>query len=683
MTKISINKIVSEWAYRVKNGCPDPSNKEHIRILSEVLSGFNCSNSDVNNIIANLQNPNNGVEDFQKFCVEIGRLLSKDELITEASIFKSEYPVGHQVILKDKDIGWWTKRFGKIPKIIKKAKPQDVPEENIGTAGSGTTEVYLTDGTNVWKIVGKADTIGNKFNHYGDDKAGVKWKDTTLESAALAGLSFNPQPYINAMLSGNEKVAAKAQKDAIKDMKSALGSSEMRAGSLVASGIEGSIPDLIMALELANGTHKFASDKGCIGWNFIHKKIDTYYTAHNSNPKLADSKAGGKVPTPDCIIVKGSPDSLIKNIAKDEVTYTSDGKCTTSSGDVFWQISNKKSASGAQLGRVTGLVKARYGLPKWSDAVKFMFEDIGRYENSEFLLNEGLKDYFKKGLEYLKDKYQSAISAVRGRLKGFSSSILSALKKTNTKPIDSLIKKLGKGFEKTLMEAKAPSLNPWSFSQAVTNEYHQGNTKRYKGVVNHAVKAYKDVTGKVNPSNGITKTPGSNPPTPASLPKGNPGANTVIKFMVNFLAYDTMKTMMSNQSGNIKTASKILEDFVELEKEMHFGSTNLPIYKVYMSNDGSGAYSYLFSGAEFREKKSSILDEFKTKNVPGLVIESNVQSAGYTNNGIYVLNDFLQDGPTYTQVAYRSSGDNKLTFSVQGTTTRNWAWMLKNKKVIM
>jgi hypothetical protein len=134
--------------------------------------------------------------------------------------------------------------------------------------------------------------------------------------------------------------------------------------------------------------------------------------------------------------------------------------------------------------------------------------------------------------------------------------------------------------------------------------------------------------------------------------------------MVNYLAYDTMKTMMGGQSGNIKTASKILEDFVELEKEMHFGSTNLPIYKVYMSNDGSGAYSYLFSGAEFREKKSSILDEFKSKNIPGLIIESNAQ-----------------DGPTYTQIAYRSSGDNKLTFSVQGTTTRTWPWMIKNKKV--
>jgi hypothetical protein len=680
--KFSISKIVNEWAYRVKNGCPDSNNKQHLRVLSEVLCDFGYTNGEANSIIHNIKNPNSEIEDFQRFCVEIGKILSEEELITEASISLAKYTVGHQVTLKDSAkvnaVKWWQKRFGTTPKILTKVKLQDVPEERTATIGSGKDEVCLKDDSgNIYKIVGSPDGIGGKFNHYKSEEAGVKWKDTTLESAALAGLSFNPQPYINSLLSGNETVAAKAQKEAIKAMKSALSNGEMRAGGSVATGIEKSIPDLIMALELANGLYKFASDKGCLGWNFIHKKIDSYYNAHNKNPKLGDAKAGGKVPTPDCIIVKGSPDSLIKNIESDDVKYTGDGKCTTDSGDIFWQISNKKSAAGAQLGRITGLVKARYGLPKWSAGVAFMFEDIGKYENSEFLLNEGLKDYFQKGLKYLKDKFQSTISAIRGRLKGIGSSIISSLKKTSTKPADVLIKKLGKGLK--LEEAKKPQLNAWTFSKAVTSEYHKGNQKRYKDVVGHAIKAYNAI--KVSPSDGTTKTPSSTPPFPGQLPKGNPGANTVIKFMVNYLAYDTMKTMMGGQSGNIKTASKILEDFVELEKEMHFGSTNLPIYKVYMSNDGSGAYSYLFSGAEFREKKSSILDEFKSKNIPGLIIESNAQSAGYTNNSVYVLNDFQQDGPTYTQIAYRSSGDNKLTFSVQGTTTRTWPWMIKNKKV--
>ena len=38
-----IEKILIEWAYRVDNGMPNPKNKEHISILSEVLSDLGLS----------------------------------------------------------------------------------------------------------------------------------------------------------------------------------------------------------------------------------------------------------------------------------------------------------------------------------------------------------------------------------------------------------------------------------------------------------------------------------------------------------------------------------------------------------------------------------------------------------------------------------------------------------------
>ena len=82
----NISKIVSEWEYRVKDGCPDSNNRQHLRVLSEVLCDFGCTNSETNSIISNLQNPNGCIEDFQKFCVEVGKIISKEELITEASI---------------------------------------------------------------------------------------------------------------------------------------------------------------------------------------------------------------------------------------------------------------------------------------------------------------------------------------------------------------------------------------------------------------------------------------------------------------------------------------------------------------------------------------------------------------------------------------------------------------------
>jgi hypothetical protein len=682
--KFSISKIVDEWSYRVKDGCPDPNNKEHLRILPEVLSSFDFSSNDAYDIVSNLQNPNKKIEDFQRFCVEIGKTLSEEELITEASISQAKYPAGTKIQLKPAmiDKGWWGKKFkgSKEPHVLTKVGLQDVPEERTTRGKSGTDEVCLLSGADgkIYKVIGTTSGIGTIFNHYKDEEDGVKWKAETLESAALAGLFFNPQSHLTALLSGNEKSAKSAREAAIKAMQSALSDSEMISGGIVATGIEKNVPDLILALQLAMGMYTFKAAMGIGKAKFIHRRIKQYYKAHNKNPKVGEAKGGGKVPTPDCIIiVKGSPDSLIANIEKDTVEYDGKGKCTTASGDIFYQISNKKSPAGAQLGRITGLVKKRYGLPGWSKGVSFMFEEIGRYENSEFLLNESLKDYFQKGLTYLKDKFSKTISAVRGKLKGIGSSIISSLKNTSTAPAEKILKDLSKGLK--LEEAKE---NSWTHAQKIARAYHKNDRAPFNKIVGYATSGYSTISKKANSSNGISLTSNSESPVAAALPTGNDGANIVIKFVVNYLAYNTMDVMMSGQSGNIKSASKILEDFVELEKEMHYGSTNLPVIKVYMSEKGENAFTNMGGGAEFREKKSSIIDEFKTKTIPGLVIESSlIKGKGYTNNSVYVLNDFQQNGPSYTQIAYRSSGDNKLTFSVQGTTTRPWPWMLKNGKV--
>ena len=670
---MNIDALVKDWAWRVNDGIPDPNKKSHIDFLKETLKQYKYSDKFINEFLANVSDSNKPIRDFQKLCVEVGKILSEDSLITEASIYKEKYPVGHQVTLNQKGKDWWGKNFGKAPDVLSKAAEQDVPEERIAQKGSGNTVLYVADGKKVYKIVGTASGIGVMFVHLGNP-SGIKWNERTLESAALAGLSFNPQPFIDALKGGDENAAGKAKKSAIKALSSALSNGEMRGGSEISSKLATcSLPDLILALELANGTHLFAKAKGCLGWNFIHSQIDSYYTAHDSNPKL---KIGGsKVPTPDCIIVKGNPSSLIKNIATDGVKFDSNGKCTTDSGDVFFQVSNKKSDSGAQLGRITSLVTATYGLSKPSDAIKMVIgEEIGKYENHTFLLNEGLKDYFKKGLTYLKDKFTKTMSVIKGKLQGLGSAITSTIMKFsgNTKPVDNLIKKLGRGFDKTLTEAAKPRLSPWTFAQACVNEYHQGDSKRLKSFFSNVTREYNLVSKKFG-KNGIYATVKTSGPSLSTLPEGRVGANVVLKYMVNYLAYNTLNTMLTDQSGNILTASQFMEDFIELEKEMYFGSSELPIYKVFMS-DGSGTpFQYLSSGKEFREERKSIIEEFGSKQVPGVVIESNPnKNYGYTNNNLYVLNSFSEEGPVYTQVALRSSGDDKLTFSVSGTGKTKW-----------
>ena len=677
---MNINALVKDWAWRVNDGMPDPKNRNHIGLLEDTLRAYKYSEDFISEYILSITNPKLDAVNFQELCVEIGKILSEENILTEASVYKDKYKVGHTVALNDLGKPWWNKKFGNSPAELTKAAKQDVPEERSTTKGSGATELYLSDGKNVYKITGTAKTMGSMFVHVKDPNA-IKWNEETLEAAALAGLYMSdPKALIDGLLSGNESTAAVARKNAIKAITSAI-KSGMRNGSGITSKLNTcSLPDIIQALELANGMHIFASKFGCKGWNFIHDKITDFYDAHDANPKL---KIGGsKVPTPDCVIVQGSPGTLIKNLEKDGVKWDAKGKCTTDSGDVFFQISCKKSAAGAQLGRITGLVKDRYGLQSWSDATRFMvYEDIKKYENHEFLLNEGFVDYFKKGITYLKDKFTQVFQKIKSKVQGIGSAMVSAVKKWsgNTKPADALMRKLSKGFEKTLTEAKKPKLTHWTFAQACVNEFHASpsNPKRFEKLYKQVNSEWKKVQAHFGKSKGVRKTIKTTGPIMTSLPAGNKGANTVIKYFVNYLAYHTMNKMITDSSGNLMTAKKILEDFVELEKEMHFGSSELPIYKVYGTDGNGKAYEYLFSGGEFREKKQSVIDEFGSSDIPGVVIESNLQSAGYTNNSMYILNDFTEKGPTYTQLALRSSGDDSLTFSVQGSTVRTWESLKK------
>jgi len=670
---MNINALVKDWAWRVNDGMPDPKNRNHLEILEATLEAHKYSDDFISAYIDSICNPT-GPSDFQQLCVEVGKIIGETDILSEASIYKDKYPIGTEIALNTKGKAWFSKKFSSSPEKLKKVAAQDVPDENSAIKGSGSTTVYLSDGKKTYKITGTPSGIGAMFVLIGST-TGISWGEKTLESAALAGLSFNPQPHLDGLKGGDETIAAESRKNAISDLSSALSNGEMRGGADIKSKLKTcSIPDLILTLELANGTHMFAKAMGCSGWNFIHSKIESFYTAHDSNPKL--KLGGSKVPTPDCIIVQGSVSTLIKNIATDGVKFSSNGKCTTDSGDVFYQVSNKKSDSGSQLGRITGLVKQIYGLPSNSDAINMIVEEkVFKYENYSFLLHEGLKDYFKKGLTYLKDKFVSTMNMIKNKLSSLGNTIASTVTSYNgnTKPVDKLIKKLGSGFEKSLTEAKKPKLNAWNFAKACANESAAGNQKRINRLFAEVMSEYnKAISNATTANNGIYATKKTSSPKLYSLTADATGANVVIKYMVNYLSYSTINALFAGQSGNIKDASQVLEDFVELEKEMYFGSSELPIYKVYMSDGKSSAYSYLSSGKEFREEKKSIIKEFANSDVPGVVIESNLQSAGHTNNNLYILQDFTDEGPNYTQISLRSGGEDKLTFGVSGTNKTKW-----------
>ena len=44
-----------------------------------------------------------------------------------------------------------------------------------------------------------------------------------------------------------------------------------------------------------------------------------------------------------------------------------------------------------------------------------------------------------------------------------------------------------------------------------------------------------------------------------------------------------------------------MEDFIELEKEMYFGRTELPLFKVYGTDPSGKAYEFLKSGSDMNQ----------------------------------------------------------------------------------
>ena len=156
------------------------------------------------------------------------------------------------------------------------------------------------------------------------------------------------------------------------------------------------------------------------------------------------------------------------------------------------------------------------------------------------------------------------------------------------------------------------------------------------------------------------------------MPKSeSDGAKYALKLMINFMAYEHLTAMLKSKAGNVKEVSTVLEEFVELEKEMYFGRTELPLFKVYGVPPSGKAYEYLKSGKEFREDRLKAMDMNDAvkdgQYIPGVVVDSKVQKGkGHTSVKMWILHSISESGTQYTQVDLRSGSEDTLSFSVSG-----------------
>tara|TARA_R110001583_G_scaffold162004_5_gene314172 strand:+ start:1093 stop:3162 length:2070 start_codon:yes stop_codon:yes gene_type:complete len=675
--KFNADKILREWSWRVGNGMPDVSNDSHRTTLMEVLFEQNFSHKFIKELVANLsedsrdqQQPEQLTEKtFQEFCVEVGRIISSESILAESSVW--DKPVGTEQLAGAQTFNVW-RDAPKGPYTVV-AKTADAIDVDLSPGETNPKIAYISAGGKTYKISGAKTKMSKLFKNATKKSSPFKisWGEKELESAACTGLYFDPTSYYTKIMTPNAQQSD--VEGAISAFKSALGKSGEYAGASGLSAIEG-IPDVIRALELANGVHAFALAHGCKGWNFIHSSIGSYYKAGYDNKNLDTS--GFKDNTADTVIVKGSAQALITAMKSEKIEFDSSGKCKTESGIEFFQISNKLKKGGAQLGRIQVAFADMYGLKEPMDTWRvYLQKEITEHGEKGFLLNEGLADYFKQGLKYVKDKFTSLLDKAKNKIAKFSSSVLKSLTFSMNKPSPSLESFMKKEFDKApvgLKEAKKPRYSYGAYAEMVARAALNNNKSYSNNLLNKAQQQWSILEKLLKvPNDGIYPTRISAGPADYTPKDVKDGANYIIKLMINFTAYEHLTKMLASSKGEIKNVTTVLEEFVELEKEMYFGKTDLPMFKVYGADISGTAWEYLKSGKEFREDKlkaMNMTDAVKDgQSVPGVIVESSVQSGkGYTAVKMWILHSITEKGTKYTQVDLRSGSRDTFSFSVSG-----------------
>ena len=670
-------KILNELSYRVSTGIPDLTNEQHLMKLWDILKEHNWSVDARVELLKNLSNTKIEEVDFKKVKVKeiIKAVTELGQIVSEASVFQDKYPVGSRFLVSAKYVEDFKRYAGEsVPDgVYLKVKETKADVEVIQNENQ-PTEYWVKSEKNgkVYHIKGTEGTISKWFIKAGKNPGDITFNDKTLEASSLLGLRIDAKSYLDKFNASTADSVGKIAQEFISVVTSTLSEGDFATNNLK-NMKTAPIADIILVAAIAAGMQKFANDKGLSNWNFVHGKIEDYYNAEQANPHIVTQ--GGKDNTADAILVKGSVSSFLSNMKTQPVEYDNSGLCKLNTGEEFYQVSLKKSESGAQLGKITTDFVKKYGLISNDDLINIALTEGIEKE----ILDEGLRDLFNKGREFVKttgkkvlDGIRNAAKKVQGYYKGVVGRFRSATSKANKDGDDLLNKVVPK--LKTLNEAR---VSQGDKIKAVANDYNQGNKEPLKTIVSNC----NTELGKVI---NLTKSPGlayaDTGVTQLYIPKDvNP--DVVIKFLANFKALRAFQKVIADSKGSAKTASEIYSDFLDLEKDMFFGRTSLPLFKVYgLSSDGSGTpYTFLKSGQEYKEDRKSAF-ESKQDTVNKVFVVYVESKVGYGTMAAYIFSKFDTNGtPIFNNVTFRTNASGKLTFTIEGSKSVTWDNMVRQK----
>ena len=509
----------------------------------------------------------------------------------------------------------------------------------------------------------------------GDD---LVWGKNTpaLETAQCLGVYLD----VDSALTDFQADSAKGREKWTPKIESILSNGQdwNSGGASTLKGKLSKMPDsnYLEMLFLAKGVKQFVDQYGSnLGSSLyiIHGKIDKYYAAETANFK---SKAN----TADFVLANASADDVIDAVynqvvkGKDaplDYCYTDDGE------KIKWYQISLKMAHG-QLGKVTKSMKDRYNLPDSADLYYSLVNDY--LVDHGYELNEGVlswaMDKVSQGLAAMKaisvewyEKIAGWVNKLKAWAQGLSLSFKSKMPsgKPNAYQI-SLIRKVlvedgrlkhGQLLNEARVDDK--SINEYlkttnqAGAQKIVEETNKGIADIQGTFYNKDLMAFSG-EGYVNKSN-YTQKAGKN-----SWSYGE-----IIKIFANATAVDAYNKMITDKSSDL---TKVIEEQVDLAREIYFGKTQLPLFKVYgWSESRPNTVERLGTAQDWTQGKLSSLTGDTLGSWPVIGFNSTLHKGMYYNISGGLISGTNSDGsePSYILLAMRTNRADAFSFVAEGS----------------
>lgn len=550
-------------------------------------------------------------------------MLGLKDYIYEMSIFQDKYPVGTIFKISPASQGASFKKINKALEeygitidgnttFIKQSEDDynNVDDKGVMVLSKNPTEIFYAkiEGNNKIFKIETTSSSGTLFTKHSD---GVAWGENSLEVAQCLGLFFDANEGLTNLLNGDEDHSkyVKIIREVLNstDNLNSQGQAELNR---MLDKKDLSLGDLIMTYTLAAGMSDFS--KKVLGSKFkhvVHADIEGIYKAEKENPTLIIK--GSKNPTPDIVASTHPAGELISSLTSNEVTYDKKGICKTSDGIEFVLISLKKEDGGAQLGKIYNVVKDKYGLGSFVDIFQsailsegWLSTTLNKAKEVVIRVTDTVKNFIKKiSAKFI--RFESATKTIFLRqLNDNKQDLFKRLLKDMGKPINEDVEFITEDTINTmLIGASDKELN------TIVNNINKGLKKLAK-----IANSYKQIL-----FNGQIKL---------KLEK-NLNQDERYKLFANYVAVTVLSEQLLPASKN--TIKELQADMISLLKEMYFGFTELPVYKVYGKGKGH-SYEFIGSPKSFTEK-----------------IHNHIENANVPIFGIYIS---YKGGPYYTIYSY-------------------------------